>query len=77
MQVSLQIPCVKYLVVACTELADTFPLPVHSCKTHLMYVPMCSEILFVLHHRLRLQFEGAHQRAYHLPYTQCKPAQLC
>lgn len=42
-----------------------------------MYVPVRSaEVLFALHHRLRLQFEGTHQRTYCLPCTYSTSAQL-
>ncbi len=68
-----------YALVACTELADTFHLPVHPFKTKsdTIYVPLRgAEVLFAVHHRLRLQFEGTHRRTYCLPRTYYTPAQL-
>ena len=60
---------VEHAAAAHTEPADTFLLPVHSCSFGFQSNVCSAEVLFALHHRLRLQFEGAHQHAYHLPYT--------
>lgn len=67
-----------YALVACTELAGTFDLPVHSFKTKrdTICVPgRHAEVLFAVHNRLRVQFEGTHRLTYCLSRTYYTPAQ--
>ena len=78
MQVSLQ----NHLCNVCTcsmYRADTFDLPIHSFKTKrdTVCVPVHdAEVLFAVHYRLRLQFEGTHRLTYCLSRTYYTPAQL-